>query len=218
MPSTAGSVCLQAAYHLNDGSQLVYTTALLLPYLNMAIQELDAECAVYEVTPMRRGSITIEVPIASVSLPQYPVDYVETVALYERPNDSTQAFIEVKEFLAIDKQYIAIPQTEIVQWVSRGPLVYINPPSSAREVSLEYIAGFTTAASSGTAIDIEASKLFLSLTTARNAARDAGNSKKKADDLEPEITRARDRVIRRLQKNTQTAMGTRRRPYSGRGN
>jgi len=183
----------------------------------MAVDELDQELAVYEVTPMRRESITIEVPAGSLLLPQYPVDYVETVRLFERLNNTSDQFAEVTERLAVSQSYIATPIQHITEWVSRNNLIYINPPSLAREVMLEFVAGLTTPATSGTAVDIESSRLYLGLVTARNAARDAGNSVSTANKWKEDIDRARDRVVRRLQKSVGTTGGVRRRAYRGRG-
>lgn len=214
MPSTAGSVCLRAAIHLNDPNQLVYTTAVLIPYLNMAIDELDEELAVYEVTPMRKKSIVIDVAAGATVLASYPVDYVETIALYDRADGNTGDWFEVKEVIEVDQNYTTASGIEY--WASRNGLININPPTSARDVKLEYIAGMTIATQSSTGIDIESSRRFLSLLTARNAARDAGNSISKAGSFKEDIDRARDRVVRRLQKSVQGVAGVRRKPYRGR--
>lgn len=215
MPPTAGSVCLRAAIHLNDSSQLVYTTPVLLPYLSMAIDELEEELAIYEVTMMRKNSIPISVAALAETLTQYPVDYVEAVRLFERAADSI-AWTEVKEVLKIDQNYTTGSMIE--QWAQENGLIRINAPTSGRDVYLEYVAMMTEPTQSSTAIDIPASRRFLGLVTARNAARDAGNSITKANSFKEDIDRARDRVVRRFQKNIQNVSGVRRKPYRGRGN
>lgn len=216
MPSTAGTVITRAAAHLNDPSQLSYTTAVLLPFLNMAIDELGEELGVYELSPLKKDSITILIDSGDVQLDEMPVDFVEAIRLLERAQGSSDRWREVTEVAEIDDNFSVDTSTEILQWTIRNTTIRINPPSSDREVQLEYIHGLTEAGSADTAIDIEISRRFLALVTARNAARDLGNAPNKAASFEPDIDRARDRLTRRLQKNSQSTMGVRRRPYTGR--
>lgn len=215
MPSTAGTVMTRAAVHLNDAAQLVYSSAVLLPFLNMALDELEEEMGVFELSPLKKTSIVIDVPAESASLPQMPSDFVEAISLYERPLDSSENWAEVREVADIALNYTVQPQESIVQWTIRNATLKINPPSADREVMLEYVGGLTPATATATAIDIESSRRFLALVTARNAARDAGNSPRKADSFEPDIARARDRLVRRMQKNSQASLGARRLPYRG---
>lgn len=217
MPSTAGTVMTRAAAHLNDANQLVYTSGVLLPFLNMALDELEEELAVFELSPLIEDSITIDVDIDDEVLPQMPVDFVEAITLLERPRDSTDRWVEVKEAKDIDENLGVNKVDTIIQWTARNVSIEINPPQTDREVLLKYIRGLVAASSAGTAVDIELSRRLLALLTARNAARDLGNSPGKADTYEKDISRARDRLTRRLQKNNQSVMGVRRLPYTGRG-
>ena len=213
MPSTAGSVMLQAANHLNDPSQLVFTPAKLLPFFNMAIQELGEELGIYNLSPMKATSIVIEVDAGDTELDEMPADFLEVVEVMERPAGSSQDYYPVKERNWIDPN-ITTDQA-IIMWATRGLSIEINPPATARDVLINYFKTLTEAAGSGTAIDIELTRRFLALLTARNAARDLGNSPSKAASYEADIARSRDRVVRNLSKPDQ-AHGVRRLPYRGR--
>ena len=212
--STSGTVMARAAAHLNDINQLSYTSEVLLPMFNMALDEVNEELGVFELAPLKQDSIVIEVPIGSNIIPQMPVDFVESISLSERPNGGGE-WIEVPEVLNIDKNLLY--SDSIVQWTIRNTEIYINPPTSDREVILDYIRGLSEADDENTLIDIEASRRLLALLTARNAARDLGNSPSKAASYEADIGRARDRLVRRLQKNVQDTLGVRRLPYVGKG-
>jgi hypothetical protein len=198
-------------------SQLVYNSTVLLPFLNMALDELDEEMAVFELSPLKKESIPIMVPAGSSLLPQMPVNFVESIELLERGQGSGDAWVMVREVADINPNTSVTTNTEITQWTVRGAQILINPPSTSREVLLTYVGGLTAASGVGTTIDVEASRRFLALLTARNAARDLGNSVSKANSYEADISRARDRMIGRMQKNSQEVLGTRRRPYTGRG-
>lgn len=213
MPKTAGSVTLRAATHLNDPSQLVYTSTVLLPFVNMALEELEEELDVYEVAPLKNESITITVAQGDTVLTQMPTDYIEAVALFERSQGSSDDWMEVRETNWID---VNLDESDrILNWAPRGGQIRITPPVSAREVQLKYLKGLTEATSVGVTLDIVGSLRFLGLVTARNAARDAGNSKSKADSYADDIRKAKDSLVRRLSNEGQ-GIGVRRRPYLGR--
>lgn len=213
--ATAGSVILRAAVHLNDPNQLVYTTAVLLPFCNMALEELTEELGVYNVAPLRDESIVIEADIADTVLAQMPADYVEAISLFERIRGGTDLqWREVKEVPWVDKTITQ--SSEIIQWASRGANIEITAPTTDRDVMLRYIRSTVAITGTSTALDLAQSITFLGLVTARNAATDAGNSVSKGNSFETRINRSRDRLVRRLQ-GEQQGMGVRRRAYSGRG-
>lgn len=216
MPVSSGSILLRAAVHLNDPSQSVYTAAILLPFLNMALDELSEEMAVYELSPLIQDSISLPVAINTEEITALPVDFVETIGLAERPQGSTSTqWVEIFEVDQIDPNLAVNKNAAIVEWATRNNQILINPPTSAREVLLTYLRGLAEADGSNN-IDIDITRNFLSLVTARNAATDAGNSPSKGSMFENRINQARDRFIRRMQKNTQSLKGVRRLPYHGR--
>jgi len=214
MASTSGSVMLRAAAHLNDANQLVYTSDILLPMFNMALDELQEELAIYEIGEIKKTSILILIPTGSKIIPQLPTDFLESISLIERRQGSQDEWLRVTEVRAIDP---SANVEGIVQWAERMSSIEINPPTTARETLLEYIASMSVAQGEDNLLDIESSRRYLALLTARNAARDLGNSTSKANTYEPDIGRARDRLTRRLQKKSQNVMGVRRRPFRGRG-
>jgi hypothetical protein len=212
--STSGTVMSRAAAHLNDVNQLSYTSTVLLPFLNAALDELGEELSVYDLSPIWKDSIIIDVPAESLVIPQMPVGFFEAINLIERSEGSELWSPSIREVAFIDDNLTTAEG--IVQWTVRGSQIFINPPQTDREVILDYVGGLTEATGDATAVDIEASRNFLSLVTARNAATDLGNAPTKGQMFESRIIRSRDRLIRRLLKNTQHTLGVRRRPYTGR--
>ena len=63
----------------------------------MALDELEGELGIYDLTPMKRESLTISVPIGSNSLPSLPLDFIESVELLERPGGSSQDWATISE-------------------------------------------------------------------------------------------------------------------------
>lgn len=214
MPSTAGSVMLRAANHLNDPNQLKYTNTVLLPFVNMALERLEEELGVYEISAFKKTSIPIDVDAGDTQLTQMPVDFVEPIRLLERNRDSSEDWNEIREVAELDNNID--DATTIVQWARRNNAIFINAPTQDREVILEYIGTVTSATGALTTIDIEASRRFLALETARCAARDLGNSATKMSLFENDIRDSLNNVVRRLQKGDQGAGGVRRKAYRGR--
>lgn len=180
----------------------------------MALEELEEELDVYDVAPLRNESIIILVAIGDTILTQMPTDYIEAVALFERVQGSSDYWTEVRETDWVDANLNNVSDM-ILNWAPRGGQIRITPPKSPREVQLKYLKGLTEAVSTGTTLDITGTLRFLGLVTARNAARDAGNSITKANSYERDISKAKDSLVRRLS-NEQQGLGVRRRPYQGR--
>ena len=204
---------MRASAHLNDANQLVYNSGILLPYFNMALDELQEELGVHEIVEMHKESVIVIVNPNDVTIPQMPLDFMEAISLIERAQGSQDSWGQVFEVAAIDP---SLKSTSVQQWTERASSIQINPPSTGREIVLEYVASMDIAEGEDGPINIETSRRLLALLTARNAARDAGNSASKANTYESDIGRARDRLIRRLQKKSMEIMGTRRRPFTGR--
>lgn len=215
MPVTSSSVLARAAAHLNDSLQLVYTPTVLLPFLAMAIDELSAELRVYEVTPLIIDSSNINVSAAATEITPIPADFVDAITILERSQGSSEDLIEITEVNDLDDNLAVHTFDTIKQWAVRNKRIFINPPTTAREVKLSYLRGLISPTVDNN-IDIDEARWFLGLVTAKNAARDLGNAPTKAASYESDITRSRDRLIRALQKGNQSIGGARRKPYTGR--
>lgn len=215
MPVSSGSVMARSAAHLNDPSQLVYTPTVLLPFLGAAVDELGEEMAVYELAPLIKDDVEILVASGDTIL-ALPSDFVEPINLFERSQGSNNEWIEVRENDYIDPYLFTTPSELISQWAVRNLTILINPPTIAREVKLTYLRGLIDPTLNNN-VDIDITRNFLALLTARNAAADAGNSMTKANSYEKRIDRSRDRVITRLHKANQSIKGVRRLPYRGKG-
>lgn len=217
MPVTSGSVLLRASTHLNDPLQAIWTEAIMLPFMKMAINELEEEMSVFELTPLIQDSAILPVASGSTTLAGLPSDFIEAISMIERAQGATDnEWMDVPETKDMDNNLVVRPVTYIGEWAIRNTTILINPPTENREVTLSYIRGLVEP-TTGNNIDIVSAQWLLGLLTAKNAARDAGNSPTKAASFDSDITRARDRLIRRLQKNNQSVMGARRLPYRGKG-
>lgn len=211
----ASEVLLQAAVLLNDASQVMWTNTILLPCLTKASEEFEQELEINEIPVLKKvQSPVTSVEIGDTELDEYPTDFVEPINLFERRLSSSDDWVKVTEVEFIDKN--VDDSSEIVQWAYLNNLIYINPPTTDREIYLEFVRKLTAITSANSVIDINQSKTFLAQRTAQIAAKDLGNNTTKAIAMQPEVDRALDRIIRRLLKNKQGTGGARRRGYKGR--
>lgn len=210
----ASEVTAQAALLLNDPSQLLWTNTKLLPCLTKANEELELELEIYQIPVQRQvASPVTSVEIGDTELDEYPTDFIEPIKMFERALGSSDGWGEVKEFSDVDANLTT--NARIIQWTYRNLKIYINPPTSDREIYLLYTRGLTAVTVAGSTIEVPQAKTYLSARTAQIAALNLGNSPTKSMSLQPDVDKSLDRILRRLGKNKQGVGGSRRKPYKG---
>src|SRR5260221_12044407 len=124
---TAANVMDKAASLMNDTLKTVYTYAAQMPYLNMALNELEEHFQLNNIPVTDKTSDSITVPIGTTEIsafdgigvgvaPTYPQDLVEIQGLYERLSGTANSFTPVvkKDFLphALD----GLPTSSLQFW------------------------------------------------------------------------------------------------------
>lgn len=210
----ASEVTAQAAVLLNDASQGFWTNTVLIPCLTKANEELEMELEINQVPLLKQKSSPVtSVEIGDTQLDEYPTDFVEPIALYERVLSSSDDWVEVEEVEWVDPNNLT--SSEIVEWAFRDNKIYINPPQTDREIYLDYVRKLTPLTATNSVVEIIQSKIWLAVRTAQIAALNIGHNKSKADSLQPEADIALDRLVRRLINNAQGVSGSRRQGFKG---
>lgn len=214
MAITASAVLAQCAkIYMNDSAQVLWTDAILLPYLTAANEDLALELEVSEIAVQRDVvSPDIDVAANAVKLAQLPVDMIVPLELLERADASTEDWTPVKEVDFVNPNLDT--NSEIVEWSWRDLDIQINPPTSARDVRLRYVRLLVALTVAGSTVEIESAKRYLSARTAQLACYGGGNNSKKGDKLQNDVDQALDRVLR-VYVNNQQGVSVRRRAYVG---
>lgn len=200
---------------LNDADQALWTDSVLLPYLSQAVLELSQLYRLNEIPTELRVGVTILVAIGDTSLSQLPVDMIEPISLKERTQGSTDYWSDnIDEVDDVDPTILT--SQSIVQWAYRNEQIYINPPTTAREVRLLYMGDLTAISSTGSTIDDDNTKPYLAARTAQLAIKNGGNNPTKAEELNTDVEMNLDILISASVKNNQNSGSARRRPYKGR--
>jgi len=208
----ASEVTKQAAVLLNDPAQVIFTDIVLLPLLSKANEELEQLLEINEVPLQKQTSIAIPV-LTGVGEVDQPVEFVEALDLRERTMGGDTWGEEIREVDFIDPNNNL--SSNINEWCYRDSRILVNPPTSDREVLLNFIRKLTPLDTAGASVEIYQAKPWLAARTAQLAAQNVGNNPTKADKLQVDVDRMQDILIRMLVKRNQ-GMGVRRKPYKGR--
>jgi hypothetical protein len=116
-----------------------------------------------------------------------PSDTVLPIELGERANNTTDLFSGVEEVDDIPE----MDQLEyIAYWTWREEHLYINSPSTAREVKLKYWKSLAAITGDSSSISVLNSTEYLANKTAALCARYIGENPTRADALDGEAERA----------------------------
>lgn len=216
----AGEVLDAAASALNDTAKTNYTPAALVPYLNMALGELQEWFELHNLSVTQRVTsppITItagqnEIIFNGGGVPTLPDNLIEPLQLWESLQGQTQYVpMGKRDFLPHDLEGVA--SNYLVYWVWENQTVKFLPSNSNIDVKIDYMAQiFTPVVNENSAINVMNSKSFLQYRTAALAAELIERNKPTADSLNGFAGLALDRVTGIGAKSKQRIQ-TRRRPF-----
>jgi hypothetical protein len=222
--TTAANVMDLAASLMNDTAKSVYTYDAQMPYLNMALKELQEEFQLNNIPVTNEESAAIEIPIGTTEVcpvdgvgsgpaPNYPTDLVEIQKISERLAGSTDSFLPLvkKDFLPhIDE---GIDMSSIQLWVWEGQRIKFHAALTAREIKIDYIKTlFPKVTNQAAVLGVINCETFLFYRTAALCTRFIGENETRAAELNDFAVMAKDRVIGIGNKGKQSIV-TRRRPF-----
>jgi len=205
----------------NDTAQQLYTDAACLPYLNMALDELQELYELNNIPVTDVVSGVLDVPIAATriayigTLPTLPPDLIEIRQLWES-DDGTSTFIPMakKDFIPHNLEGTDRSSFGIWSWI--GNEIRLLPCVTPKDLKLDYIRTLFLTPLLMTQIEIDIPikgiKSYLGYRTGALCAEFIGENKTRADSLNVDATMALDRALGINVKGKQ-AITTRRRPF-----
>ncbi len=216
----AGTVMNQAAVLMNDSARTNYTYAKQVPYLNMALQELQEWFEQHNLSVTQRVTspvITIlggqtEIIFNGGGVPTLPDNLIEPLQLWESLAGQTQFFPMTKrDFLPHDLE--GVPTNYLVYWVWENQTVKFMPSNSNIDVKIDYMAQiFTPVTNENSAINVMNAATFLEYRTAGLMAEFIERNKPSADAFNGYAEMGLNRVTSIGSKSKQRIQ-TRRRPF-----
>ena len=217
---TAGQVMDRVAALMNDAPRTDYTYEAQLPYLNMAVDELQENLQQANASPTNQTSAVILVPLGANRLtpnedelgPHYPYDLIEIQEVGERLAGTTNQFNPLirREFM---DQFPACDS--LMFWVWEDQQIKFNPngATTARDVQLRYVRQpIQQAQNENSLIGTIGARSYLSYKTAGLCALFIGENPTRAQVLESKAEEAIDRLLGINSKGSQQIV-TRRKPF-----
>ena len=222
---TAGEVMDKSASLMNDTAKTIYTYVAQLPYLQMALDELQEEFELNNIpiTDKTSAAVTVTVGTTSInptlgvgagSAPNYPTDLVEIQQLWERLAGSTDPFIPItKRGDFLPHELDNLPSESLMFWAFTNQRITFIGALTSRSVKIDYIAAlFPDLIASTDTIGIINAKSYLQYRTAGLCSRFIGENPSRADELDKFAQMSIDRSLGISVKGKQDQM-TRRRPF-----
>jgi hypothetical protein len=215
----ASTVLAKSASLLNDTARTVYTYAALLPYLQIAMQELQEEFQLRNISSSQFTSAVITVPAGTaqiiyngVGVPTLPIDMIEPQQLWERPS-GIDPYIPMIKRDYIPHQLEGILVTTFGFYVWESQTIKFLPASGNIDVKIDYIKElFQPLVDENSAIGIINAASFLEYRTAALAAEFIERNQSNANSMNTYAVLALDRAAG-IGINGKQAISTRRRPF-----
>lgn len=204
---------------LNDQILSVYTYSVQIPYLNIALAELQEECELNNTPTTNAHKTIVSIAAGTEGIgggngqPSLPSGLIEPLDLLEHPSGNQYAFIPMtrRDFVPANQ----VPSAYLVYWTWNGASIEFIPGGATGpvDVLVHYMKSiFIPAQSEQSDITMINAKTFLQYRTAALCAEFIGENKSRSDDLNAMAGIALQRTLGITTKGRQ-AISTRRRPF-----
>jgi len=214
----AGTVMDASASLLNDTAKTIYTYTAQIPYLNMALLELQEFFELNDIPVVDTVSAVIQIDagVSSIAFsdtdPHLPDDLIEPQVLWERQRDIDPYTPMTKlSFLPRNMEGTEISQFIYYTWQTQE--IKFFESNQDNDIKMDYIRNlFSPITDADDTINILNSQSFLNYRNAGLCAEFIGENKTRADELNGFASLAMDRVLGIGTKGRQSIQ-TRHRPF-----
>jgi len=204
---------------LNDASLSIFTYSAQIPFLNMALDELQEEMELYNVSFTNQTAVIITIPTGIIGIgggngePDLPPNLVEPLDLFERTSGSQYSFIQMTkmDYLPVNQ----VPTAFLIYWSWESDTINFIPGGATGPVDIQmhYTKSiFKKILDSTDTINYDKAKTFLMYRTAALCANYIGENKTRSDELNGFAGIALARTLGINTKGRQN-ITTRRRPF-----
>lgn len=184
----------RSAALMNDPDKTDYTYVAVLPYLNMAIDELCEELEESNVSPTNETSMVYTIPVGQNYIIDLPLDLIEIQEIGERNPKSGDPFIKLSRRETV---HISPPSNSLLYWCWEKQRIRFNPNGalSIREIQLKYISQpIQQAKNENSVIGTINARSYLGYKTASLCAMFIGEDEERAQVLNTQADKAIERM------------------------
>jgi hypothetical protein len=218
MQLLAGEIFDISAALLNDTAKTVYTNAAQLPYLNLALQNLQENFELSNVPVTDAISTVINIPAGEIAIkfngpgPKLPDDLIEIQKLWER-EEGIDPYFPMTRVNSLSQQLAGTELSQFGVYVWESQEIKFLPASRDNDIKIEYIRNlFSPAVDANSPINVVNAASFLEFKNAALCARYIGENTTRADSLDGQAILALDMATGISSKGRQSII-TRRRPF-----
>lgn len=214
MPIRAGTIMKRTAFLLNDGTRTLYTDEVVLPYLQMAYDDLKLELEDNDVPITNVTSEPIAIPhgvkdIGGDTGPALPGNLIEIYSIWASSDDVN--YRELRRISTLPKTEMSTSNLNV--WSYEDQVVNFLPSNIDVKIRINYIGDTMGELDEATAsIKINNCISFLQYRTAALCAEYIGENPTRAASLNTNCNRCIDIIVPINVKGNQ-GMVTRRRPF-----
>ena len=225
--NTAGQITSLVRSLLNDAQVNLFTDAVLLPYLNSAYRKVQRalgntggggfiqDDVLLVVAGVSAADASLQVCVSDATAPpnQLPTDLLVPMKLWERPNGSTDDFVEMVDLTRHGGLPSRVQDTTLSVWEWRADGLWFVGATQDTQIRVRYLKAYPDLADVTSPVLVRNAQEALAYATAGLAgwARGSPLAEKWDDAAEDAIEDLVSAAVKREQQSAR-----RRRPYSAR--
>jgi hypothetical protein len=215
----ASTVMDQMASLMNDTAKSIYTYVNMLPYLQMALDELQEDFELNSISVTEKTSAIIQVDAGNteivfngVGVPALPDDMIEPQQLWER-NRGIDPFVPMRRREYLPHNLEGTKINMFVYYVWQDQKILLLPSDADNDIKIDYIKQlFTPLVDENSQINLINAKSFLQYRGAALLAEFIERNITSANSLSANALLSIDRA-RGIAVKGKQAINTRRRPF-----
>jgi len=215
----ASTVLAKSATLMNDTARTIYTYTAVLPYLQIAMQELQEHFELNSIPVTQLTSALINVPAGTtqiiyngVGVPKLPDNMIEPQQLWER-QAGIDPYVPMSRRDYIPHQFEGTLTSKFSFYVWENQVIKFLPANQSNDIKIDYIKDiFTPLVDETSLINVINAASFLEYRTAGLCAEFIERNISSANALNAYAVMALDRATGIGVKSKQTIL-TRRRPF-----
>lgn len=215
----ASTVLAKAATLMNDTARTVYNYGAVLPYLQLAMQELQEHFELNSIPVTQLSSAVINIPTGTtqiiyngVLVPKLPDDMIEPAQLWER-QAGIDPYVPMSRRDFIPHQLEGILTGKFSFYVWENQIIKFLPANRSNDIKIDYVKDiFTALVDENSLINVINAATFLEYRTAGLCAEFIERNAASANALNVYAVMALDRATGIGVKGKQTIL-TRRKPF-----
>jgi len=215
----ASTVLAKASTLLNDTARTVYTYTAVLPYLQIALQELQEHFELNNIPATQLTSSVITIPTGTtqivyngIGIPALPNDMIEPAQLWEREY-GVDPFVPMSRRDYIPHNLEGTPTGKFSFFVWENQTIKFLPANRVNDIKIDYVKDiFTPLVDENSQINVINASTFLEYRAAALCAEFIERNQTSSNSLNAYAIMALDRATGIGVKSKQTIL-TRRRPF-----